>query len=76
MNAKTRRQLGTEIKAAEAAGWTVEMTKNCHVKFSPPPGARDRSGSPAGPVFTGSTASDHRAVKNLRAQLRRSGLDV
>lgn len=58
-------RLNPMVKAAVAQGWTVELTKGGHVRFTAPSGAF---------VFTGSSpgASSHR---NLRAQLRRAGLD-
>lgn len=52
---------------AEAAGWTVDKTRNNHIVFAAPTGQK---------VFTSSTPGDKRATKNLRAQLRRAGLAV
>jgi hypothetical protein len=56
------------ITAALAQGWTVD-SRNGHLCFKSP----DKTQSP---VFTGSTPSDRRGPKNLRADLRRAGLDV
>jgi len=52
------------IEYALSDGWQVVRTPGGHLKFT-------KSGLP--PVFTGSTASDHRADRNGRAQLRRAG---
>jgi predicted RNA binding protein YcfA (HicA-like mRNA interferase family) len=55
------------IKAAQRQGWTVTMTGGNHYRFK----------SPAGPVvFTASTPSDWRAIRNIVARLRRAGLDI
>jgi hypothetical protein len=55
------------IVLARSQGWSVERTESGHIGFYP----ADASKSP---VHTGTTPSDHRALKNLRAQLRRAGL--
>ena len=52
------------IEYALRAGWQVVRTPGGHLKFT-------KVGLP--PVFTGSTASDHRADRNARAQLRQTG---
>ena len=52
------------IEYALNDGWQVVRTPGGHLKFT-------KAGLP--PVFTGSTASDHRADHNARAQLRRAG---
>jgi hypothetical protein len=52
------------IEYALREGWQVVRTPGGHLKFT-------KVGLP--PVFTGSTASDHRADRNARAQLRRAG---
>ena len=44
-------------------GWEVVRTPGGHLKFTKP-------GLP--PIYTGSTASDFRAERNARAQLRRA----
>lgn len=64
-----KKTLRTYRRAAEEQGWRVEETKSGHLRFIP----ADRS-KPI--VVASSTPSDARSVKNLRAQLRRSGLDV
>jgi len=54
---------------ARAAGWIVERTRCGHIRWVPP----DRS-KPV--IVTGSTPSDHRSRMNLRADLRRHGLEI
>ena len=44
-------------------GWTVHRTAGGHLKFV-------KEGLP--PIFTASTASDHRSGRNARAMLRRA----
>lgn len=56
------------IRTAEKAGWTVVPTRNGHLKWVSPNGGT--------PVFSASTPSDKRAIKNHVALLRRSGLAV
>lgn len=59
------RDPATERLARQKArdGWTVEKTAGNHIKFVPPFGKEV--------IHTGSTPSDHRAVKNLEAQIKR-----
>lgn len=55
------------ISIARDQGWDVALTKNNHWRFK----------SPKGPVvFTSSTASDWRAIRNHVARLRRAGLQI
>ena len=57
------------VKIAEQQGWTVRLTRGGHVQFVP--------ADPTVPlVVSSSTPSDHRTLRNLKAQLRRSGLAV
>jgi len=57
------------VHLARRQGWCVEPTGGGHLRV--------RSCDPAMPVvFTGSTPRDWRAVRNMRSQLRRAGLDV
>lgn len=57
------------IDLAESQGWAIETTCGNHLRFIPP--------DPTKPmVHTSSTPSDRRAVQNLEAQLRKSGLIV
>jgi transcriptional/translational regulatory protein YebC/TACO1 len=61
--------LGQLLKKAEEAGWTVVQGKrSSHYKLYAPDGKTI--------VTCGSTLSDHRAIKNIRAMLRRNGVDV
>ncbi len=55
------------MKLAQDQGWRVEKQAGGHWGFFPKDKRRK-------PVFTGGTPSDHRAMKNFRAQLRRAGL--
>lgn len=56
------------ITAALDNGWTVDRTRNGHFQFRLP------DGTVVG--VSGSTPSDTRSLDNLRADLRRAGLDV
>lgn len=60
--ARGHKQLLPLIEYALREGWEVIRTRNGHLKFTKP-------GMP--PIFTSSTASDHRAGRNARARLRR-----
>jgi hypothetical protein len=62
-DAETRRLAAV----AERAGWTVEPTRSGHLRFRGPDGQV---------VVHSTTSSDWRAARNLRAQLRRAGLDT
>jgi hypothetical protein len=53
--------------AALRAGWRIERTQGGHFKWSPPIGRI---------IYTSSTPSDHRAMRNVRADLKREGLQV
>ncbi|MBX6319038.1 MULTISPECIES: hypothetical protein [Pseudomonadota] len=57
------KQLRGLIEFALRQGWEVVRTPGGHLKFTKP-------GLP--PIYTGSTASDYRAERNARAQLRRA----
>lgn len=64
MSLKT--DLRQTMERAEKFGFTITPTRNSHYKWYPPNG---------GPViFSPSTPSDYRGLKNLEAQLRRAGL--
>jgi len=52
------------VNMARKQGWIVTINKG-HWKFVPPMGRI---------VFTGSSPSDHRSVKNLERDLRHNGL--
>lgn len=58
------KKLAKDIMAyALELGFTAQHTKGGHIRF-------DRSGTK--PVFISSTTSDHRAAKNMKADLRRA----
>lgn len=52
------------IKDAEKAGWTVEQSRGGHLKWKAPTGKV---------IFSASTPSDHRAIKNHVSLMRREG---
>lgn len=58
-----RRNLRLLMAFAIANGWNVTRTHGGHIKFT-------KQGLT--PIFTSSTASDHRSENNARAQLRRA----
>lgn len=62
-----RRDLKDIIARVKRAGWAVLYTGGGHLKLCPPQG---------GAIFTGSTPSDPRALRNLRAHLKRAGLAI
>jgi len=51
-------------KAAEQQGWTVNLTKGGHRKWTSPQGEI---------VFSAYTPSDHRAIKNIIRELAKRG---
>lgn len=53
------------IAEATRQGWQIELTGSNHLRWRSPEGK---------PVFSASTPSDHRAIKNIRSMLRRNGL--
>lgn len=61
---KIPRQYKQLADAAQAAGWRIEPTNGGHLRWTHP--AADR------PVFSAASPSDWRAVKNVRARLRRA----
>jgi len=66
-NPPIHREFRPLVEAAVAQGWTVTPTKGGHLKFQSPKGDV---------VFAAGTPSDWRAMKNVRAHLRRAGLAV
>jgi len=52
------------IRRAAAAGWSVAPTRGGHLRFTHPEASV--------PVFTASTPSDHRALANALATMRRA----
>lgn len=65
--ARGHTRLRALIEFALAEGWQVVRTPGGHLKFS-------KRGCAS--IYTSSTASDHRASVNARAQLRRAGCQV
>lgn len=61
--ARGHKQLLPLIEYALSEGWLVSRTAGGHLKFV-------KAGLP--PIFTSSTASDHRAGRNARAMLQRT----
>ena len=61
--ARGRERLRALIEFALGEGWRVVHTSGGHLKFTDP-------GCTA--IYTSATASDHRADRNARAQLRRA----
>ncbi len=61
--ARGRERLRALIEFALGEGWRVKRTRGGHLKFTKPGCAA---------IYTSSTASDHRASLNARAQLRRA----
>ncbi|HYP23269.1 MAG TPA: hypothetical protein VEV43_06830 [Actinomycetota bacterium] len=55
------------LKEAERQGWTIEPGRKGQSKLVPPDPAKQI-------VFVHSTPSDHRALKNAVAEMRRQGL--
>lgn len=62
--ARGRKRLRALIEFALSEGWKVMRTRGGHLLFS-------KQG--CAPIYTSSTASDHRAERNARAELRRAG---
>lgn len=61
--ARGHKRLRALIEFALAEGWHVKRTPGGHLKFT-------KRG--CAPIYTSSTASDHRAALNARAQIRRA----
>lgn len=61
--ARGHKRLRALIDFALSEGWRVVRTQGGHLKFTKPGCAS---------IYTSSTASDHRADRNARAQLRRA----
>lgn len=60
----THKDLEKLARNARRAGWSVELTKGNHVRWTPP----------EGDFIIGGLTSSSRGVQNLRARLRRAGL--
>lgn len=61
------KELAEWADTARSAGWTVEFTRGGHMRWTNPEGKV---------TFTPATPGKARALKNIRAQLRRNGLQV
>ena len=61
--ARGHKRLRALIEFALSEGWKVVRTRSGHLLFTKPGCA---------PIYTSSTASDHRAALNARAQIRRA----
>lgn len=61
--ARGHKRLRSLIEFAVGEGWHVKRTQGGHLKFT-------KSG--CAPIYTSSTASDHRASLNARTQIRRA----
>lgn len=59
-----KREMKDIVKTLRSQGWTVTLTRSNHYRCQSPSGAS---------TWTPSTPSDHRGIKNLRADLRRLG---
>lgn len=68
-SADYKKQLKSLVAAAEDANWDVSKTSGGHWRFVPPDKEHQI-------VIATATTRDPRAVVNLQASLRRSGLDV
>ncbi|WP_269495542.1 hypothetical protein [Castellaniella sp. S9] len=62
--ARGHKRLRALIDFAIAEGWHVKRTSGGHLKFT-------KAGY--APIYTSTTASDHRASLNAQAQIRRAG---
>ncbi|HDS1367590.1 TPA: type II toxin-antitoxin system HicA family toxin [Stenotrophomonas maltophilia] len=65
--ARGHKRLRELIEFAVGEGWHVKRTPGGHLKFT-------KTGCAA--IYTSSTASDHRATLNARAQIRRAEREV
>jgi len=61
------KEMKSLLELAKDQGWEVERNKNNHIKFLSPNG---------GIVFVSSTPSDHRALENIKRDLRVNGLVI
>ncbi len=56
-------------KVASRAGWSIEVSKTCHLKWRNPEGRLIA-------VSAGTPSNPARSLKSLRRELRHGGLDV
>lgn len=64
---KINREFRELREIAEGQGWVVTIRNNGHLAWTSPSGAK---------VYTSATPSDHRAVQNIKRDLRKYGLKV
>lgn len=62
----SNKQIKRLVRHARAQGWRTEFTRGGHMKWLPPEGPF---------VISSATPSDGHAIDNLRADLRRHGLE-
>jgi len=62
-----KKEMKVLVRAAEREGWLVKRTKRGHYQWLPPQGRV---------IVTAGTPSDHRALRNIKSDLRREGLCV
>lgn len=74
MSGAVHRDYKPLVKAAEAVGWTLSYARKGHPRLVPPEGWERPDGKPAVPLIIPSTPSDHRGLKNTRADMRRAGI--
>ena len=55
------------LEIAASQGWTLERRTNNHLRWISPTGTK---------VFSSGTPSDHRAVQNLKKDLKKNGLNI
>jgi hypothetical protein len=65
--ARGHKRIRALIEFALGEGWHIKRAPGGHLKFTKPGCAA---------IYTSSTASDHRAGLNARAQLRRAGREA
>ena len=63
----SRREVADLIKIVSKAGWSVTLTKGGHFKWVSPSG---------GFFYSAQTPSDHRAIKNIKRDIKNNGLDL
>lgn len=64
---KIQRDMRHLLKQAQRRGWTLRPTSKGHIKLTAPSGQT---------TVVGGNESDHRALHNNIAKLRRMGLDI
>ncbi len=67
MSGTIHKELQPLAKAAREAGWTIEVTKGNHLRWTSPDGQR---------VTCAMTPSSHRTRVYVARDLRRAGLDL